>query len=201
VCEVLCVRGWQAQLVGPSPPAAALGSFAARHEPVAVALSCSTVTNLPGAKACIDAVHGAGIPVLAGGHGFGRDGVLAEAVGADAWAPDVVTGVGILSSWVDEAPPLRRPAPEPPSDHHRLLAGRDDLIRAVASAVGAGPEASELVIHAVDTAVAGALVTRPDLLRGEVPWMERVAAGRGLPAHLAGAIVAAVERERGRGAT
>lgn len=73
-------------VLGPSRPADHLGRRLAVGDVDVLALSCTLPTNLIGAARCIEAAHDAGVPVLAGGRGFGRTPHRAHAVGADRWA-------------------------------------------------------------------------------------------------------------------
>lgn len=192
-------------LIGPSAPPRDLGRFAALRRPVAVIVSSSMVAHLPGAWACIEAVHDAGAPVLAGGTGFGPDGELAAAVGADAWAADLATAVSTVAAWEQHGPPPLRQQPELPRAHRTLVGrGRDVTAaardRALAAANdgggGGGRDVIDLLCeHAVELAEAATLLGRIELLHGDVEWMRSVAAGRGLPASLADEIVDAVVGE------
>ena len=59
----------------------------ARRRPDVVGVSCSSPEHLFGARRTIEAATSVGLPVVAGGAGFGRDGSWARTLGASAWAP------------------------------------------------------------------------------------------------------------------
>jgi hypothetical protein len=73
--------------LGASVPGPHLITHLHQTGPDAVALGCALPTRLPRAHATITACQAVGIPVLAGGSGFGSDGRFARLLGADGWAP------------------------------------------------------------------------------------------------------------------
>ncbi|BBX67580.1 cobalamin B12-binding domain-containing protein [Mycolicibacterium psychrotolerans] len=88
LAEVLRLRGWLVDFLGAQVPTPHLIAHLHQSGPDAVALSCMIPTRLPTAHAAITACQAAGVPVLAGGAAFGRDGRFARLLGADGWAPD-----------------------------------------------------------------------------------------------------------------
>nr|BFE84033.1 hypothetical protein GCM10020093_066340 [Planobispora longispora] len=84
--EVLRLRGWQVDFLGASVPDAHLITYLHQTDPEAVAISCTLPTRLPRAHATLTACRSVGVPVLAGGRGFGPGGHRARLLGADAWA-------------------------------------------------------------------------------------------------------------------
>ncbi|MFI6875615.1 B12-binding domain-containing protein [Streptomyces sp. NPDC050400] len=89
VAEVLRLRGWHVDYLGAQVPTDHLVAHLHRRNSDAVLLSSSIPTHLPVAHNAISACQAAGIPVLAGGAGFGPDGSYARRMQAD-WAPDAV---------------------------------------------------------------------------------------------------------------
>ena len=81
----LLFLGYRTTFLGSSVPGQDLEEFLASERPAVVVVSCAMSSHLPGARAVIGAAHAEGIPVVAGGKGFGRDGEWAEALGADRW--------------------------------------------------------------------------------------------------------------------
>ncbi|WP_329081611.1 hypothetical protein [Streptosporangium sp. NBC_01469] len=82
--------------------------------PDAVALGCAPATRLPRAHATLTACQAVGVPVMAGGAGFGADGRHARLLGADAWAPTADAAAdrlerGDLTGPPRPARPTRRP--------------------------------------------------------------------------------------------
>ncbi len=136
----LVFLGWRVNFLGPSQPADDLGAYLQANPPEALVLSCTLPAALPGARASIRAAHAAGVPVLAGGRGFGADGRRARALGADAWTADPREIDAILAPGSrpgqrrEQRSQRRRGRPEPPS-----AAGRDpgprerDLVLSVAA--------------------------------------------------------------------
>ncbi|HSQ36653.1 MAG TPA: cobalamin-dependent protein [Acidimicrobiia bacterium] len=99
VAAYLVFLGWRAVFLGPSQPASELRNFLRERRSEALILSCAMTGALPGARECIRVAHEAGIPVLAGGRGFGPDGARAYALGADAWTADPARVDEILRTW------------------------------------------------------------------------------------------------------
>ncbi|MEV8637122.1 cobalamin-dependent protein [Streptosporangium sp. NPDC051023] len=87
VAEVLRLRGWRVDFLGASVPGPHLITHLHQTGPDAVALGCALPTRLPRAHATLTACQAVGVPVLAGGSGFGADGRFAGLLGADGWAP------------------------------------------------------------------------------------------------------------------
>lgn len=99
-------HGFRVINLGSTVPADELGEFLAEHRPKALVLSCSMTSHLPGARRTIASAHEAGVPVVAGGRGFGGDPLWAIALGADAWVDDPRTlpdELGSLTADVEAA--------------------------------------------------------------------------------------------------
>ena len=133
VAEVFRLRGWHVTFLGPSAPADDLGRYAARVRPDLVGLSCSLPVALKGAARSIRACRQAGVPVLAGGTGFGPAGRYAPRLGASAWAPDPAVAAALpgVSPGGDATFPS---SPEPGHDEHLALEREKDEIVAAAMA-------------------------------------------------------------------
>ncbi len=97
---VLRLRGAEVTVVPLSVPSGGLVEFFAADavpgRTFAVGLSCAMPSSLVGAWRTTGVLRAAGIPVVCGGRGFGRDGRWAHAVGADMWAPDLSAGADML---------------------------------------------------------------------------------------------------------
>ena len=100
--ELLRLDGWRVDFLGASVPGRHLITHLHQTGPDAVALSCMIPTRLPRAHAAITACRSAGVPVIAGGRGFGADGRFAQRLGADAWA---ATGEEAVERLATEWPP------------------------------------------------------------------------------------------------
>jgi methanogenic corrinoid protein MtbC1 len=120
----LVFLGWRVNFLGPSQPADDLGAYLRENPPEALVLSCTVAAALPGARASIRAAHAAGVPVLAGGHGFGADGRRARALGADAWAADPREIDALLCTWQPDPAGAERGARSGGEDDQSLLRRR-----------------------------------------------------------------------------
>ncbi|MBR7672353.1 cobalamin-dependent protein, partial [Streptomyces daliensis] len=103
LAEVLRLRGWRVDFLGAHVPGTHLIDHLHRTGAHLVALSCSLPVRLPAAYVAVSASQEAGVPVLAGGAGFGPDGEYARTLGVDMWAPDAVTAASLVH---DEWPVL-----------------------------------------------------------------------------------------------
>lgn len=119
--EQLRAYGWDVVFLGPSIPADHLARYLARRPIVAVGVSCSVPVHLPGARRSIAAAHGVGVPVMAGGAGFGSTPARAVAVGADAWATSIEEADHLARSWSGRVPALAGPR----DDRHQLALAAD----------------------------------------------------------------------------
>ncbi|MDQ6615477.1 MAG: B12-binding domain-containing protein [Actinomycetota bacterium] len=102
--ELLRAEGYRVRFLGGSLPAEHLERYLAALQPAAMCLSCSLPLFLPGALRSVEAAHRAGIPVMAGGRGFGRDEHAALRVGADAWARTMTGATRQLAAWARNRP-------------------------------------------------------------------------------------------------
>jgi methanogenic corrinoid protein MtbC1 len=102
--ELLRVEGYRVRFLGGSLPADHLERYLAEMQPAAVCLSCSLPLFLPGALRSVEAAHRAGIPVMAGGRGFGRDDHAAVRLGADGWANTMTGATRQLALWARTRP-------------------------------------------------------------------------------------------------
>ena len=200
LAEVLRLRGWQVDFLGAQVPTPHLIAHLHQYGPDAVALSCMIPTRLPTAHAAITACQAAGVPVLAGGAGFGPDGRFASLLGADAWAPDARTAATLLADGVPRRTPC---APHLPVDDLPHLADQEYTM--VSSAAGnlVATTVTELesrfpamrdyteqqrqhtiedIAHIVDF-LATALYTDDDALFTDfVTWTAEILTARGVPA-------------------
>lgn len=120
-------------LLGASIAASDLGEFLKSDAPDALVLSCAMSTHLPGARAVVKESHMAGVPVIAGGGGFGEDGKWAHAIGADAWVRSLRDVAEKLESWEPDIEASETRAADPDSELTQLLDDRPGLISAARS--------------------------------------------------------------------
>lgn len=106
VSDSLAMRGHEMIFLGPSVPASQLAGFLRTIDALALMASCTTATNLPGARRTIEAAHDAGVPVIIGGRALGTDSTRADDLGADAWGSDAAGADAVLAGWADHPPTL-----------------------------------------------------------------------------------------------
>lgn len=179
---LLAYEGSSTIFLGSSLPASDLADYLATTEPDALVVSCTRAAHLPGARACIDAGHAAGVPVVVGGRAFGDHGERAAALGADAYAPTLSALVEIVERV--ELDPVRTESPSAapldasiPDPSTRAAA----VARLVADLSG-GPNASaastrilaECAEDLVDTLVAAVSLQDALLLADHAVWLARI---------------------------
>ncbi|MBU8833388.1 cobalamin B12-binding domain-containing protein [Mycolicibacterium goodii] len=197
--EVLRLRGWRVDFLGAQVPTPHLIAHLHQHGPDAVALSCSISTRLPTAHAAITACQAAGVPVLAGGAGFGPGGRYARLLGADAWAPDARTAAARLEQELqlktrtprtqlfDELAHLADQEYTMVSTRVPHLVG--GTVAELEKRVPAMASYSELqrqhtrtdVAHIVDFLATALYVDDPELFTGFMAWTAEVLDARGVP--------------------
>ncbi|MEE3918327.1 hypothetical protein V2I01_06080 [Micromonospora sp. BRA006-A] len=137
----------------------------------------------------VEASRAAGVPVLAGGPGFGPDGRWATAIGAAGWGASARDAVELLERPLFAA---HTGAPPPPPDdaYVAVLHRRRELVRLALAAVDPPPESAEDVAagiaHLVDALIAAVRVDDDRLLRDFVGWQEEALTSRGGRALLTG---------------
>lgn len=135
LAEVLRLNGWTVKFLGASVPGPHLISYLHQHGPDAVAISCSLPLRLSTAQRIIEAAREAGVPVIAGGAGFGPQARWALRLGADRAAPDARAAVRALENWP--------PAMDPMAPRHRTIVLDDEHVLIA-------KRERELVAHAMD---------------------------------------------------
>jgi methanogenic corrinoid protein MtbC1 len=195
LAELLRLDGWRVDFLGASVPGRHLIAHLHQTGPDAVALSCMLPTRLPRAHAAIAACRAAGIPVIAGGRGFGPSGRYAELLGADAWA---ATGTEAVTRLASDWPPAYV-ADEPDTflgdeEYTHLVRSRPQLIaNALDRLPAAYPGAhhydqaqidatAEDLGHIVDFLAAALYVGQEEIFTGFVGWTASVLKSRGVPA-------------------
>jgi methanogenic corrinoid protein MtbC1 len=168
----LVFLGWRAVFLGPGHPAEELEAFLQQQPPEALVLSCTIATALPGARKCIRVSHRTGIPVVAGGPGFGPQGRWAHALGADAWAEDPDEVDALLNTWQPDPAAQEAGAADGGEALRRLGERRAGLTAAILGSL-AETEAAALVDGAVlrsdldlllDALTASLLLDRPEVV-------------------------------------
>jgi methanogenic corrinoid protein MtbC1 len=208
VAEVLRLRGWRVDFLGAHVTTRQLVAHVHSTGPDAVALSCSLPVRLPVAHAAITACQAAGVPVLAGGGGFGPGGRYARLLGADAWAGSARAAAERLTAGVPPPSALPRDggeeAPLGEREHALVNGARSRIVDEVLAALperypevrgytGRQREHTAEDLHRVVEYLAAALyVDDPGLFEGFVAWTGRIMAARGLPVHALSAVLEAM---------
>lgn len=124
----LIFLGYRTMLLGANVVASDLGEFLESDQPDTLVLSCAMSNHLPGARAVIKESHAAGVPVLAGGKGFGNSGQWARKVGADAWVASLRDVADFLDAWEPDIAASEDTAVDPGPGLTDLLNDRPGLV-------------------------------------------------------------------------
>jgi methanogenic corrinoid protein MtbC1 len=195
LAEMLRLDGWRVDFLGASVPGPHLVTHLHQTGPDAVALSCMLSTRLPRAHAAITACRSAGVPVIAGGPGFGPDGRYAGRLGADAWASSAAGAVTRLAH--DWPPRMADPSGTAylgDDEYTHVVRERAVLVGttmhrlALADPVVAGYDqrardaTAEDLSHVVDFLAAALYVADQAVFTDFVTWTRGVLSARGVPA-------------------
>jgi len=191
LAEVLRLDGWRVDFLGPSVPGPHLVAHLHETGPEAVALSCMLATRLPRAHVAITACRAAGVPVIAGGRGFGPGGRYARRLGADAWAAGAEEAAARLAAaWPPVAPPVERLGDDEYTHVVRqrptLIATTLDSLRASFPSFRSYDErqldaTTDDLGHIVDFLAAALYLAEPAIFGDFVGWTRDVLAARGVP--------------------
>lgn len=99
VADLVRLEGFNCLELGANvPPEAFAGAAAGAYRLIAVGIGVTALASLDVVRETIDAVHdvGSSIPVVLGGQAAGDPSIAAE-VGAQAWAPDGLAAVDVIS--------------------------------------------------------------------------------------------------------
>ena len=194
LAEMLRLDGWRVDFLGPSVPGPHLITHLHQTGPDAVALSCMISTRLPRAHAAITACRSAGVPVIAGGRGFGPGGRYAQHLGADAWADGATEAVSKLGT--DWPPPPRDPQLSAflgDEEYTYVVRHRPELIadglrrltKAFPAMSGYDDRQAEATAEdmgfIVDFLAAALYVSEAEIFTGFVEWTTDVLVARGVP--------------------
>ncbi len=172
--------GYRVRYLGSNMEAVDLAGYLADEAPQTLILSCALPTLLPGARASIRASHDAGVPVLAGGHGFGPDGVWAYAVGADAWVASPREVDGVLTSWEPDIETSELMVPAPAPELSSIEAHRPEILTSAIGHLNDPPrrirEELDLLLAAGQAAM---LVDDPTLLSRFEAWQDSLLSAHG----------------------
>ncbi|GIU92745.1 MAG: cobalamin-binding protein [Acidimicrobiia bacterium] len=188
--------GYRTNYLGPSVPAVDLRSFLQIEPPLAVVVSATMTTHLLGARAVIGAAHEVGVPVVAGGRGFGPEGRWSEPVGADAWVDDPRRIPDVLAGWAEQVPELREPWPIP-DELAALRAARQRVLGKAEIDLGIEDPSDRLVdeLALLLSALESTLLVGDDrILENMLSWQEATLRAHGQdPSRVVRALVAGLE--------
>ncbi|MER6831644.1 cobalamin B12-binding domain-containing protein [Streptosporangium sp. NPDC000563] len=196
LAEVLRLRGWRVDFLGASVPGPHLITHLHQSGPDVVALGCALATRLPRAHATLTACQAVGVPVMAGGAGFGADGRYARLLGADAWAPSADAAADLLERGDLTGPPRQAAAPAHLADEEytHLTRRRAELLTCALAALARAyppmaaydPQQVDATAadlgHLLDFLAASLYVDDAQLFTGFIGWTGSVLAARGVPA-------------------
>ena len=183
VAEVLRLRGFRVRSLGGHVSPYGLLSDVEQNGPDVLALSCTLARNLPLAHRQIEACRSAGVPVIAGGPGFGPAGTWAYALGADfrgadardaaetllrCWPPELCGESAVEADAVEAYAMLVRQRPELLEHLMRELTGLLDALRG-----GAGrehEEAAEFLGGLLDYLAAAVFVEDARVFTGQLAF-------------------------------
>ena len=176
----LLALGYRVRYLGSNMEAVDLAGYLSEEAPAALVLSCAMPTLLPGARASIRAAHAAGVPVLAGGPGFGPDGVWAYTIGADAWVATPREIHDVLTSWEPDPEVAERVVPTPPAELDVIDRHRQEVLAAVEVRLGDAPRRlrseADLLLGAVEATL---LVGDPEVLSEFLAWQTSLLSSHG----------------------
>ncbi|MEV7628255.1 cobalamin-dependent protein [Actinoplanes sp. NPDC089786] len=194
LAETLRLDGWRVDFLGASVPGPHLVTHLHQTGPDAVALSCMIATRLPRAHAAITACRAAGVPVIAGGRGFGPGGRYAEKMGADAWAGSAEDAVARLA--IDWPPVIDDPSASAflgDDEYTWVVRHRADLIATALERLAAAypkvrrydqrqaDATAEDTGHIVDFLAAALYVGEDRVFTDFIDWTNSVLTARGVP--------------------
>ncbi|MGK5681914.1 cobalamin B12-binding domain-containing protein [Actinoplanes sp. URMC 104] len=194
LAEMLRLDGWRVDFLGANVPGPHLVTHLHQTGPDVVALSCMIATRLPRAHAAITACRAAGVPVIAGGPGFGPGGRYAQRLGADAWAAGAEEAVYRLArNWPPHGQDPQLPAYLADEEYTYVVRNRPELIgTAMRQLTGAYPAmrdynqrqldaTAEDMAHIVDFLAAALYVSETAVFTDFVAWTGSVLQARGVP--------------------
>ncbi|MEV4348479.1 cobalamin-dependent protein [Actinoplanes sp. NPDC049596] len=194
LAEMLRLDGWRVDFLGANVPGQHLVTHLHQTGPDAIALSCMIATRLPRAHAAITACKAAGVPVIAGGRGFGPGGRYAQALGADAWAAGAEEAVRRLArNWPPHSPDPQLSAFLGDEEYTYVVRQRGALIStAMATLAETYPRVrdynprqldatTEDMTHIVDFLAAALYVSETQIFTDFIEWTAAVLEARGVP--------------------
>ncbi len=189
--ESLRTRGQGVVFLGASVPADDVATSIDRHRPDAVTLTCNLATAYLGASRVIDAAHGRGTPVIAGGRAL--TAARSRRLGADAWAPDVDAALAVLTDWRRRPPVVElQPVRLDPRALDLVLQAEPVAAAAFATLTTTYPSLADYdasqrehthrdLVHIVEFLAAARLVDDDVVFEEFLAWLTGVLTARGVP--------------------
>ncbi|KXK59020.1 cobalamin-binding protein [Micromonospora rosaria] len=189
VAEVVRAAGWRVSFLGASVPARHLVSYLHQTGPDAVLMSCVQPNRLVRAARMVQACRSAGVPVIAGGPGFGPDGRWAPAVGAAAWGGSARDAAHLLERHRHPDGGSHPPAPADGDEYVAVLRRRREVVELTLRALNPPEDrvddVATGVAHLLDALAAAIRVGDPQLLVDFATWQVTALTARsGQPAVL-----------------
>ncbi len=133
VAAHLLFLGYRTSFLGANLPARDLREYLESEDADAMVLSCAMTNHLLGARAVIRESHICGVPVLAGGRGYGTEGQWARIVGADGWVAAPREVGAKLDSWRPDMVAAEASAANPTPELLRLIDRQPAIVGAARS--------------------------------------------------------------------
>ena len=124
----LVYLGYRTTFLGANVPGEGLREYLDTEPPALILMSTAMTTHLLGARAVVEAAHQAGVPVLAGGNGFGPEGEWVGSAGADGWVGTLSGIPEAVEGWLAEPPSALASVPDLPHDLVEVLASRAAIL-------------------------------------------------------------------------
>ena len=193
--------GWNVHLLVPSVPAADIRELLAGSPVVLSGVTCAMSANLFGAWRVISALRELGCWVIAGGRGFGppaRGEMGVRTLGADAFAPDPMSGHEVLLRLRALGPPGRRPGVDLGERGHEAERLMRDALPIVSDCVSladglrpqlitderAARQASDDLRLLFHSAVSAALIDAPWIMSDHASWYREMMLASGADPNL-----------------
>lgn len=187
----LLFLGYRTLFLGANVLAADLAEYLESEDPDALVLSCAMGTHLPGARAIIAASHQAGVPVIAGGKGFGDDGRWARALGSDEWVGSLREIEGTLDAWDPDIEEAEAAARKIDDELQALIDRWPALVADARARIPEGkipPEKNARVLAelglALDGTIASLLVDDTGVAAELLAWQKSTLPVHGVDAHI-----------------
>lgn len=183
----LAHQGYRTTYLGGNVQTDDLSEYLTDEPPDVLLLSCALPNHLPGARSAVKVSHGAGVPVIAGGRGFGDNGLWAEVIGADLWLPSPRDIPAAIDDWHPDVESAEKRAVDASPDLKDLMGRRESVVAGAQSHLEdqlgehQGIRATAEIDHLFGAVMATMLVDDPSLLVAELDWQLDTLIAHGVP--------------------